>query len=424
MEITLPTIRQIKPSGTTTKKLPFSHYKQSPDHPNIEDLQYQADALSKDFEKVQQLPDKLLPRITKQVHSYITFIKNWFANKRLDRKGRHDLYPLYLLWTVTRTCNFRCDYCCDHKGNKYPDLPNKGVLDTNQGKKLLDIMRTNTPAIYYAGGEPTIRRDLPQLIRHAKNLNYYPQIINTNGSILQNLLKKESWSNFLADMDIVIVSLDSLNVDKLDKMYVYNNSTNIIRNILALRNLRKKYKFKLFINCVVQPGNIQDAIDVLNWTNDLGITFVGVPVNDGPKARKGIMDDHEYLKFVNTLLQRHKQGHKFGGSFSMDKKLYNGLPLDCRNTLKPHVDFDGRLSWPCKACVNVKPAMVNVLEHKNVDGVWAAGRKLVNPDNFQGGAANQCGANCNWAQNYSTDAYYQGIKNPSLVFRDIINFLK
>ena len=36
--------------------------------------------------------------------------------------------------------------------------------------RLLEVMRTGTPAVYFAGGEPTLRADLPALTRRARDL--------------------------------------------------------------------------------------------------------------------------------------------------------------------------------------------------------------------------------------------------------------
>ena len=38
-------------------------------------------------------------------------------------------------------------------------------------------------------------------------------------------------------------------------------------------------------------------------------------------------------------------------------------------------------------------------------------------------AANQCGAECNWAQNYTTDAYAHGLEHPASLLRDVIEFV-
>ncbi|MBT3981775.1 MAG: radical SAM protein [Bacteriovoracaceae bacterium] len=409
--------------ATSTNSLNFKFFTPRQEHPDFDQLNFEAKALAQEATKTQELPQTGIQKLKRMFKSYKTTAINWIKNKKRVSENREDLLPLYFIWSILRTCNFLCDYCDDHRGNKYPEMSNKGALDTDQAKKLLGVMRTRTPSVYYAGGEPTLRSDLPEILRHGRNLNYFPQIINTNGSVIHKLLKRKNWSNFLADFDIIIVSLDSLRVDMLNEMYRYKKSEDIIRNVLALRELRDTYGFKLMVNCVVQPGRIQDAVDVLNFANDLGITFAGVPQNDGPVAKDGLLLNLEYRKFVSTLLTRHKAGHKFAGSYRMNNRLYNGVPLNCRNTLKPHIDFDGTLFWPCKACVNVQPEKLNILAHKHLDEVWAKGRKMINPDKFHGPAPTQCGANCNWAQNYTTDTYYHGLKNPASILTEIRDFL-
>jgi hypothetical protein len=108
----------------------------------------------------------------------------------------------------------------------------------------------------------------------------------------------------------------------------------------------------------------------------------------------------------------------------MIRRLLNSEPLVCRNTLKPHIDFDGRVAWPCKSSVNVKPEYVNVLEHNHVDSLYARASEFVNPNKFHGPARNQCGANCNWAQNYTTDTYAHGLLHPMSLVADIREFLR
>ena len=86
------------------------------------------------------------------------------------------------------------------------------------------------------------------------------------------------------------------------------------------------------------------------------------------------------------------------------------------------MDFDGRLAWPCKTSVNVEPDYINVLDLDHVDALYAHASSRISPHRFHGPAANQCGGDCNWAQNYSTDAYAHGLANPLSLVREIFDF--
>ncbi|MBT3224223.1 MAG: radical SAM protein, partial [Proteobacteria bacterium] len=307
-------------------------------------------------------------------------------------------------------------------GNKYPELPNRGVLNTQDAIRLLEVMRTRASALYFAGGEPTMRKDLPLLTRVARDLDYYPIIINTNASILDRLLAKEKWRSWLADMDNIIVSLDSLDLEKLKSMWVYKKPENVIRNLLLLREFSEEMRFKLMVNMVIQPDTIDAASDVVDFVNDLGIWLAPVPMNTGATIDASLVQNRAYIQLANKIIARKQAGYPIVGSVRMNKRLLFSEKLTCRNALKPHVDYDGRLIWPCKSTKNVKPQGINVLDFDNVDDLYDYACTQISPTGFHGPAKNQCGGNCNWAQNYSTDTYAHGLSHPWSIARDILEF--
>ena len=398
--------------------------KQQNKHVSIEELNEQALAVANELRPTLTPPATTMRALKRRLSGMRTAIGNYRLNRRLQKAGREDFRPLYFIWTTLRTCNFLCTYCDDHQGRRYPELPNDGVLDTEQGLDLLRIMRTATPSVYFAGGEPTLRKDLAALTRAAVDLNYYPVIINTNGSAVDRLLRLPQYHDWLANTDIVIVSLDALDPDVLATMWAYKKPQEVIRNLLLLAHLAKELRVKLMVNTVIQPGMIGHAHAVLDFAREHGIWFCPVPVNTGPTIAGGLLDDAEYLAFVDLILARKQAGQRISGSPRMLKRLLRGEPLQCRNTLKPHIDFDGHLIWPCKSCVNVKPERVNVLDFDSIDALFEHCRTLIEPTRFHGPALNQCGANCNWAQNYTTDAYAHGLAHPWSLMGEVTEFLR
>lgn len=416
-------VKKITSSDQKKSPLPFHHYKPLPGHPGWDTLYQEARTLAEEIRPTLEKPNLKIDR-RRRLSAYWTTIKNYLTNRKRAKKGRGDLMPLYFIWTTLRSCNFVCSYCDDHQGKAYPLLPSKGALNTEEGVKLLKIMRSSAPSVYFAGGEPTIRQDLPELSRAARDLHYYPIIVNTNGSLLHRWLKKEAWKTYLADTDIIVVSLDGLNLSMLEGMWKYRKPEDVIRNLLMLRELSKEFKFKLMVNTVIQPGKAREARAVLDLVNDLGIWYCPVPQNIGPTIHSNLLKDPEYLELAETIIERKKKGYKISGSLEMNQKLLFAKPLNCRNSIKPHIDFDGKLVWPCKASFNVKPRYINVLDFEDVDSLYRYASEQISPDNFHGPGPDQCGANCNWAQNYTTDLYYQGLLDPLGLVKNVVNFLK
>jgi MoaA/NifB/PqqE/SkfB family radical SAM enzyme len=402
----------------------FSLYRPRPGHPDWVRLAVEARELAGRLAPGLEPPARGMREGVRRLRAYGTAGRNWLLNRSLHRQGREDLRPLYFIWTALRTCNFRCGYCDDHRGHKYPELPLDGALDTERGVELLRVMRTGTASVYFAGGEPTLRKDLPELTRAARDLDYFPIVVNTNGSVLHRLLARHEWRGWLADVDIVVVSLDGLDLSEMGRLWVTRRPEDVLRNVLLLRELAGRMRFKLMVNTVIRPGRVHEARDVLDLANDLGLWFCPVPLNVGPAAHPALAGDPEYERLVQTILERKRAGYRISGSLRLNRRLLGFEPLDCRNTLKPHVDHDGRLMWPCKASVNVEPVPVDVLAHRSVDMLWAEARALRDPKGFHGPGPEQCGASCNWAQNYTTDAYHHGLAHPASLLREVVELLR
>lgn len=397
--------------------LPFKLYAPADGHPDFfkcwEQAQSQAETVKKIILKDADLTANQKRQFRhRRIKAYKTAAKNFLINRQRLKKGNHTLRPFYAIWTMLNSCNFRCSYCDNHAGVHYYDMPEAGALNTADGKRLLEIIRTGTQAIMWCGGEPTMRNDLPELLDYACDLGFFPNMINTNGSLIYQRLQKPEWSKFLWQMDTIVVSLDGLNLAKMNGLWGVKKAEQVITNILILRELRKAVKFKLTVNTVITPDTIKEAEAVLNFANDLDIWFVPVAVNFMHEPNKQLIGNPDYQRLANLILERKKQGYKIIGSEHLLKQLLFAEPIRCETTLKPHIWADGSVCFPCRASVNVRPVDINLLDYRTFDEAYEAGRKLINPDNFHGMGSNQCGGNCAWMQNYTTARYIEGITQP------------
>ncbi len=400
----------------------LSLYQPRAGHPDWPRLSREARALATLLRPKLARPRTTLEDLPRRLSSLRSYVSNYRYNRALHRQGREDYRPFVLHWTTVRSCNFSCVYCDDHQGNKYPELSNVGVLDTAGAQRLLRVMRTRASALYLAGGEPTARADLPQLTRFARDLDYFPIIVNTNASLLHRLLDKPAWRNWLADVDNIIVSLDGFDLASLRTLWGYNKPEEVMRNLLLLRELSEEMRFKLMINTVIQPDTLREARDVLDFANDLGIWFMPVPLNVGPTVDPAIRSSAKYADLVDTTLARKRAGYRIPGSLRLNERVLRSEQFTCRTTLEPQVDYDGKLFWPCKATVNVKPLGIDVLAFDDVDAIYEHARTLVEPTRFHGQGSNQCGASCNWTKYYTTDVYAQGLARPWSVAREVAEF--
>jgi 12,18-didecarboxysiroheme deacetylase len=85
-----------------------------------------------------------------------------------------------VVWNVTRRCNLKCIHCYSSSQNVRYGYE----LKTEEGKKLIaNLAEFGSPVILFSGGEPLLRRDLPELIQFAVDKGMRA-VISTNGTLI------------------------------------------------------------------------------------------------------------------------------------------------------------------------------------------------------------------------------------------------
>ena len=85
-----------------------------------------------------------------------------------------------VVWNVTRRCNLKCVHCYAHAR----DIPFDNELTTEEGKGLIDDLSAfGSPVMLFSGGEPLVRKDLPQLAAYAVEKGMRA-VISTNGTLI------------------------------------------------------------------------------------------------------------------------------------------------------------------------------------------------------------------------------------------------
>ena len=117
--------------------------------------------------------------------------------------AEHEIGTCCALLEVTNRCNLRCRYCFANGGSEDCDPSVQELKDA-----ILDIVRLcGQPLLQFSGGEPTLRNDLPELIRFAKEAGCSYTQVNTNGI---RLAKDPDYARQLAEagLDIVFLQFD------------------------------------------------------------------------------------------------------------------------------------------------------------------------------------------------------------------------
>ena len=165
--------------------------------------------------------------------------------------------------SVTDRCNFRCRYCMPEEifGPNYPYLASEKILSFEEMERLTRIfVSLGVRKVRITGGEPLLRRDLPELIRRLNLIDGVEDIaITTNGS----LLKKFAPLLFAAGLRRVTVSLDFLDDERSKQL---NGNRSKVARVLEGIQAASDTGLKVKVNMVVQKGkNDQDIIPVAKY---------------------------------------------------------------------------------------------------------------------------------------------------------------
>jgi len=209
----------------------------------------------------------------------------------------HESHTILGLIDVTNRCNLRCPICFANAAVS-KSLYEPSYEDIRQ---MLRSLRSNrpvpTPAIQFAGGEPTVRKDLVDLIKLAKEEGFSHTQIATNGIKLATN-PQLAFDLKEAELNTVYLQFDGVT----EEPYLKNRGKNLLPwKLEAIENCRKADLGIVLVPTLVKGINdhqIGDIIrfaienlDIIRGVNFQPISFAGrTPANRVEEQRITIPD--------------------------------------------------------------------------------------------------------------------------------------
>ena len=166
--------------------------------------------------------------------------------------------------SVTDRCNFRCTYCMPAEGLTW--LPKDEILTFEELTRLLGLLvGLGVRSLKVTGGEPTVRADLPTLVRMFREVGPDLDIsLTTNGVLLDRLAGPLAE----AGVDRATVSCDSL----LRHRFAEMTRRDALEKVLAgLRAAEAAGLTPIKINVVVIGGtNDDEVVGFARWARETG----------------------------------------------------------------------------------------------------------------------------------------------------------
>ncbi|AWB43875.1 heme d1 biosynthesis radical SAM protein NirJ2 [Paenibacillus sp. CAA11] len=206
---------------------------------------------------------------------------------------------MLISWNITKRCNLFCDHCYRDSG---PDAATHAELNTTEGKQLIrQIARANFKLLVLSGGEPMLRKDLPELIAeaHAANLRTG---LGTNGTLMTRSAAQELKS---AGLSGVAISLDSSSPDHHNR---FRNSYGSWQR--AIRGIEHALDagLRVQVNMTMTEHNADDFEALTDKVVELGVhalhPFFLVPTGRGINIEEDALKRDQYFDVLKATLKK------------------------------------------------------------------------------------------------------------------------
>ncbi|MBN2312078.1 MAG: radical SAM protein, partial [Candidatus Hydrogenedentes bacterium] len=203
--------------------------------------------------------------------------------------------PRLIAWELTRSCNLNCRHCrAAATTGPYPD-----ELTLDEIKRVLDNVAAHfNPIMILTGGEPMLRPDLLDIVRHTKGLGLRP-VLATCGTLLT-----EDSARSLKDAGIarISVSIDGPDAESHDSFRGVPGAFDAsMKGLDAARAAGLPFQ----VNTTITRLNMEHLEAILDLTVSLGAVafhpFLLVPTGRGDTLREQLLDAEEYERILHRI---------------------------------------------------------------------------------------------------------------------------
>ena len=221
-------------------------------------------------DKLYNSVEKYIPTITGVDNPCVEDIGPCPSNCGLCSK--HETSTVLGLIDVTNRCNLRCPVCfANAAAAGYLYEPTQDEI-RQMLRNLRNLKPHPCPAIQYAGGEPTVRKDIVELVKMAKEEGFTHVQIATNGI---RLAKRENLAKELkeAGLNTVYLAFDGVTPEP----YINNRGRDLLPDKLqAIENCRKVGLGVVLVPTLVKGINDHQVGEIIKFAFDHNENIYGV----------------------------------------------------------------------------------------------------------------------------------------------------
>jgi pyrroloquinoline quinone biosynthesis protein E len=274
--------------------------------------------------------------------------------------------PRWLLAELTYACPLQCPYCSNPVD--YSQYPTE--LSTEDWKRVLtEARKMGAVQLGLSGGEPLVRTDLAEIVRHASGLGYYSNLITSGyGLTEERIIELKE-----AGLDHIQVSIQASTQELNDHIAgtkSYNHKQDVAR-------LVKKHGYPMVLCVVIHRKNIHQMADILKMASELGADYLELANTQyygwAHKNRDLLLPSREQFETAEKIAQDYKETVKGKMKiYYVVPDYYEDRPKACMNgwgTTFLTVAPDG-VALPCHSARELPGLDCPNVTEFSIDEIW------------------------------------------------------
>lgn len=198
-----------------------------------------------------------------QKEEFKIYRSEWNKSATEDYLPKH---PLHVDIELSDACNLKCEMCAHGLGT----VKNVGNMSKEAAMKLIDeVAQMEVYSIKFNWrGESTLNKNLPELVKYAKEKGILEVSINTNGLPKAKGLLIETAKN---GIDRFIFSVDGNSAETFESIRIGGNYDQLIKNILEVIEWKKQNNSQkpfIRIQMVRSKKNVHEVEKFISFWQD------------------------------------------------------------------------------------------------------------------------------------------------------------
>ncbi|AUX73834.1 pyrroloquinoline quinone biosynthesis protein PqqE [Erwinia pyrifoliae] len=277
--------------------------------------------------------------------------------------------PLWLLAELTYRCPLQCPYC----SNPLDFAQQEKELTTAQWIDVFKQARAmGAVQIGFSGGEPLVRKDLPELIRSARDLGFYTNLITSGIGLTQK--KIDAFAE--AGLDHIQISFqasdETLNAALAGSQKAFQQKLEMARAV-------KAHGYPMVLNFVLHRHNIDQLDRIIELCIELEADDVELATCQfygwAQLNREGLLPTRDQLVRAEAVVHRYREKMAASGNLAnllfVTPDYYEDRPKGCMGgwgAIFLSVTPEGT-ALPCHSARQLPIQFPSVLEQRLQD-IW------------------------------------------------------